>query len=139
MNTNVTTCEKCGVTYAVGSWPFCKGGHGRAQSSIQTDEAWIGGKWIENLGHEPVLVTSRQDLKRQMALHGCEQRIKHVPGDKYLINHAVPSAYTLECARILLTRGHESSTEPPLWTREPEFSVRVLSSGEVTPVTRKVE
>ena len=132
------TCETCGRTLEVGSWPWCPhdptGGH-----AIQTNESFIGGLTIENLGHEPVTVYSREEFKEQMVAHGCEQRIKHVPGDKYLTNWDVPSAYTLECARILLTRGHESSTEPPLWTREPEFTVRVLSSGEVRPLTRKVE
>ena len=29
----MTKCEKCGVEYDVGDWPFCKGGHGRVLPS----------------------------------------------------------------------------------------------------------
>ncbi len=24
------TCERCGATIEIGDWPFCKGGHGKA-------------------------------------------------------------------------------------------------------------
>ncbi len=104
-----TPCEKCGRELEVGDFPFCP--HGRSSHAIQTNESFIGGVTIENMGHEPVTVYSREEYKAQMAAHGCEQRIKHVPGDKYLKSWDVPSAYTLECARILLSRG-ASAPEP---------------------------
>lgn len=78
----MTSCDMCGERLEVGTWPWCP--HGRAQSSIQTDEAFIGGMTLEHMGHEPVTVYSRAELKREMEKRGLEQRIKWTPGDKHL-------------------------------------------------------
>ena len=46
--------------------------------NIQTDEQFIGGLQVENLGHEIVTVYSRQQLKREMDARGLEPRVRHV-------------------------------------------------------------
>ncbi len=48
--------------------------------AIQTDEAFIGGRVYENLGDQPVVVYSRQQLKREMDARGLEQKVRHVGG-----------------------------------------------------------
>lgn len=76
-----------------------------ASHGIVTDEAFIGGLEIENLGHEPVTVYSRADLARHMQEAGVEQRIKYVPGDKHLTDWSkVIDPYTLAAATALVSR-----------------------------------
>ncbi len=105
------TCASCGRELTIGQWPFCP--HGiPAGNAIQTDEAFIGGQTIENMGHTPVTVYSRQEFQEQMARHGVEQRIKWVPGDKHLQNFgAYIDKQTLENARILVSRGRGGDGE----------------------------
>ena len=31
-------CEKCGIPYGIGDWPFCKGGHGRYTGGVIGDD-----------------------------------------------------------------------------------------------------
>lgn len=98
-------CDRCGVVLRIGEWPFCP--HGTpGGNAIETDESFIGGQVIENLGPEPVTVYSRLELKQEMAKRGLEQRIKWAgPSDKYLTNWAAGiDAQTLENARCLVTR-----------------------------------
>lgn len=99
------TCERCGQELHVGEWPFCP--HGTSLGiAIESNERFIGGITIENMGHEPVTVYSREEFKEQMTRHGVEQRIKYVPGDKHLQNWGnYIDPYTLEQARILVERG----------------------------------
>ena len=73
--------------------------------SIQTNEAFIGGQVIENLGHDPVTVYSRDELKVRMAEAGVEQRIKYVPGDHYLTDWSMGiDAQRLADVTALLSR-----------------------------------
>lgn len=99
------TCKSCGHDLQVGEWPFCP--HGTpGGNAIETNERFIGGVTIENMGHDPVTVYSREEFNEQMARHNVEQRIKWVPGDKHLQNWgAYVDPYTLEAARILVSRG----------------------------------
>lgn len=88
----------------IGEWPYCP--HGQAHSAIQTNEAFIGGLTIENLGDQPVTVYSREELARAMRAANVEQHIHYVPGDRFLTNWAAGiDAQTLDNARVLLTRG----------------------------------
>jgi hypothetical protein len=68
-------CEKCGAPLAVGDFPFCP--HGRGSFTITPDE-WPGGKTFENLGHTPVKVRSRSELKREMKARGLQECVRHV-------------------------------------------------------------
>lgn len=49
-----------------------------AAPAMHTDDPFIGGKTIENMGHTPVTVYSRQEFKRAMRERGVEQRVQHV-------------------------------------------------------------
>jgi hypothetical protein len=68
-------CEKCGEPIQIGSWPFCKGGHGRGTNNVIGDEI---DEWNENVGHEPVHFTSRQERRRYLKEHGLQEFVRHV-------------------------------------------------------------
>lgn len=102
------TCERCGHPLAIGDFPFCKGSpaqHGPMRQAIETNEAFIGGLTLENLGPEPVTVYSREEYKLAMARAGVEQHIKWVPGDRHLQNWgAYIDPYTMAAAKALVER-----------------------------------
>ena len=88
----------------VGQWPFCPHGtpHG---NTIETNERFIGGVTIENMGPDPVTVYSREEYKAEMLKHGVEQHIKWVPGDRHLQNWGMfIDPYTLAAATTLVER-----------------------------------
>ena len=125
---NANVCEECGKTLVVGSWPWCPHGHGA--SSIETDESFIGGLTIENMGDQPVTVHSRAELKREMDARGLEQRIKYVPGDKHLTNWALGiDATTLANATALLSRGSQRAEREALLP-SLQMEVRALETDE---------
>ena len=79
-----------------------------SSASVAGDE-YPGGKTFENLGHEPVTVYSRSELRRELKTRGLEECVRHVPvpgTDKspHTTSWDVPSAYTLEQAKLLLER-----------------------------------
>jgi hypothetical protein len=106
-------CDHCGEELVIGAWPFCP--HGRPMDgahAIQTNEQFIGGMTLENLGHDPVTVYSREEFKQAMLRANVEQRIKWVPGDHYLQNFgAYIDPYTMEAARALVSRQGERDAE----------------------------
>ena len=98
-------CERCSHEIRVGDWPYCP--HGTpGGNAIETNESFIGGVTIENMGHDPVTVYSREEYKAEMLKHGVEQHIKWVPGDKHLKNWGMYiDPYTLAAAKALVERG----------------------------------
>ena len=68
-------CADCGRSVAIGDWPFCP--HGPAHFGVIPDE-WPGGKVFENLGHDPVTLYSRSELKREMDKRGLQPFVRHV-------------------------------------------------------------
>ena len=102
------TCERCGYELQIGDYPFCKGrqsDHGPMGQAIETNESFIGGMTLENLGHDPVTVYSREEYKQAMIKANVEQHIKYVEGDHYLKDWSKSiDPKTLENARILVAR-----------------------------------
>lgn len=82
------TCERCGKEIQVGEWPFCNGvtGHGfpeRAGGAAMIDDQLAGGaRYFENLGHAPVWVESKSQLRDEMRARNLMHRVEHkgVPG-----------------------------------------------------------
>ena len=70
-----TRCSKCGAALAIGDYPFCP--HGRYAGAMVGDE-FPGGKTFDNLGHEPVTVYSKSELKREMDKRGLKPFVRHV-------------------------------------------------------------
>ena len=68
-------CDKCGEILEIGSWPFCKGGHGRGTNSVIGDEI---DEWNENVGHTPVHFTSRIEKRRYLKEKGLLEFVRHV-------------------------------------------------------------
>jgi hypothetical protein len=50
---------------------------GGTTGGVIVDE-WPGGQTFHNLGHEPVTLYSRTELRREMAARGLEHRVRHV-------------------------------------------------------------
>lgn len=76
-------------------------------SSVVGDE-WSGGggRWIENLGDQPVYCQTKSDLQKEMDKRNLRHPDRYVPGDKHLSNWGAGiDAYTLESARVLLSRS----------------------------------
>lgn len=59
-------CPKCGKTYRVGDFPFCKGGHGPYQINVIDDTIEGGPRWFETMGHEPVWIESKSQWRREV-------------------------------------------------------------------------
>ena len=111
---NQTTCPRCGARYGVGASPWCRDEHRGGTSAVEA-VTWPGGKWFENLGHEPVRCDSPADLKREMKARGLEPMVRHRDGDPHTRSWATMDAYTLESGRILAERQATSKvrhTEP---------------------------
>jgi hypothetical protein len=60
---NTVRCERCGVEYGVGGFPFCKGGHGRYNVNVIDDQIEGGPRFFETFGHEPVWIGSKSEWR----------------------------------------------------------------------------
>jgi len=76
------TCEKCGVEYGVGQFPFCKGGHGTMRGSVIADEI-PGGMLIEHglvgPNGEPQRFYSKSEIAREAKRRGLVNIVEHIP------------------------------------------------------------
>ena len=74
------TCDLCKQTYTVGEWPWCP--HGSAKHFGEDPlEPYVD----ENLGHEPVEITSRAQRRRIMSQRKLEYaNIKKTRGFTYV-------------------------------------------------------
>lgn len=103
-------CDQCGYAAEKEYVGSCHAVH---QDSI------IGGMWLENLGHEPVWVESKQQLERERKGRGLVEFVRHVsvPGtDKapYTTNWASISKETLLNAKSMLeSHAQRSSGQAP--------------------------
>ncbi len=118
-------CAKCGgaTEYIWRSNP----------ASIQTDESFIGGQVIHNLGDQPITVYSRTELKHAMAKANATQKIKWVPGDQHLTNWGLGiDQYTLDAAKALVSRpgALKGPEDDPAALQTLQTSIRTLKPGE---------
>ncbi len=135
-----TVCEfEEPIVVAGGTHPPCAQCGGATEyiwrsnpASIQTNESYIGGVTIENLGDTPVTVYSREEFKHAVEKAGAVHAPKWVPGDKYLTNWGAGiDAQTLENARVLVSRqGATDKDADPGKLRTVETSIRYLKPGE---------
>ena len=92
--------------------PVCGGATERlwvGRSAKVIGDEFIGGHVFENLGHDPVTVYSRSELRRELKQRGLEECVRHVPvpgTDKspHTTTWDVPSEYALRQAKALLER-----------------------------------
>lgn len=71
------TCEKCHAVVEIGSWPFCP--HGRHGRFAVISDAIVGGaRMFENLGHEPVWIETKSQLRHELAARGLREHVRHV-------------------------------------------------------------
>ena len=79
------TCDKCGAEYGVGQFPFCKGGHGYYNVSVIDDQIEGGPRFFETLGHHPVWIESKSQLKREAEARNLESCVRH--DNDYYVRH----------------------------------------------------
>lgn len=131
-------CEKCGVDYGIGDWPFCPHGHG--SGVVVGDEM---DQVIENNGTpHPIRFRSRAALKAHMDAHGLVSKVRHVP--LHQGTDASPhttdwskgiDAYTMEAARVLLSRPNARHVTEPAPSLPIDHTIRVLDTGVIGKYT----
>jgi hypothetical protein len=78
----MTKCEKCGIEYGIGDWPFCKGGHGKYKGSVIADEIPGGVEIRHGLCNEdgsPRRYYSHSEIAKEAKRRGLVNRVEHVP------------------------------------------------------------
>jgi hypothetical protein len=63
-------CDKCGATYGIGDYPFCKGGHGPYNVSVIDDELEGGPRRFETMGDDAPFIASKSQWKREVDARG---------------------------------------------------------------------
>lgn len=74
-------CDKCGKELQVGEFPFCPHGFLERPLAVIDDQIVGGARFFENLGHEPVWIESKSQLRAEMAARGLREKVRHV-GEK---------------------------------------------------------
>lgn len=83
------TCDACGRALVVGDYPFCP--HGAIRTSVNGDECDY---WDDNLGHEPIHITSWSQRRQLMAERGLIEKVKWAgPNDRHVKRWDAPPAY----------------------------------------------
>jgi hypothetical protein len=109
------TCDRCcrdleTGEHGIGLCPLEPRSHGL---SVIPDEI-PGGQWFENGFERPMKFYSHSAHRKALADRGREIVAKWAgPNDRHLKRWDVPSAKTLEDARILLSRGKVQAPETP--------------------------
>lgn len=72
------TCDQCGKELQVGEWPFCPHGFSERPFAVIDDSIAGGPRYFENLGHEPVFIESKSQLRAELAARGLREHVRHV-------------------------------------------------------------
>jgi len=118
--------------------------HGR--TAAVRDDHWPGGRTFENLGHEPVTVFSRSELKREMQARGLQECVRHVPtpgSDRSPFTEnwaATISPYSIEEAKRLVERvtGGDDSGASLGVPDPPEVRIADEPQQIVTPSAEEI-
>jgi hypothetical protein len=97
----------------------------RSKAAYVVQDSIEGGQWFENGFEKPMKFYSHSEHRAALAARGREIVAKWAgPNDRHLKRWDVPSAKTLEDARILLSRGKVSAPDtvaedlPPIVKRD---------------------
>lgn len=110
---STTTCPDCGISYGLGASPFCSHKHEPMSSVRQPAVTYPGGLTLWNMGVPgPTTVYSESERKALMKERGLREAVWHIPSpdsDQSPVTRSwdTPCAYTLEQARILVSRQGE--------------------------------
>lgn len=119
-------CDTCGASLSVGDYPFCP--HGRGMPAAHGDDI-PGGQWFENGFDAPQKFYSHSEHRRALQERGCQIVAKYAgPHDRHLTNWAaMMDPYTLEAARVLVSRGPTRAAETATRRPDPDITVTVRS------------
>lgn len=118
------TCPVCGKTLQVSDWPYCP--HGRGMSASHQDSI-PGGMVVENGFEHPIRVYSHSEHRRLLKERGCVIAAKNAgPNDKICRPWTTMDAYTLEAARVLVSRGTTKAPDAPF---RPDADVSLTKSS----------
>lgn len=112
-----TICTACGETLRPGDWPWCP--HGATAFAAHSDDI-PGGQVIETIAHEPMTFYSKKAIVAAADAHGLR------PTDRFPSWRGVIDAKTLDNARVLLSRG--SQTTETVTCQTASFTVRELKT-----------
>lgn len=129
METQTTTCERCGAALHLADYPFCP--HGNSHTVFVRDER-PGGVVYENYGPQPVRFDSESERRAYMKANGLVQRegFKPMPGTD-IDPAGIPNPkgymdpYTMEAGRALLSRSKprdEEAVEIHITTEEDNLT-----------------
>lgn len=105
------TCDTCGKTLVLGSWPWCP--HDTGTGVKYFEDAVPGGFVAENGFDQPTRFYSHSEHRAALAARGLEVQAKWSgPNDKHLSRMDIPCAATLESAAILLSRKKSTPFAP---------------------------
>ena len=115
------TCPDCGQPIAIGSWPFCKDGHDRANVGVQPNDI-PGGETLENVADHPVTFYSRSEKRRYLKEHGMVEFVRHVPvpGSDKSEHTTSWTGVNLEAGRVLAERQAQTKATTPAYKPNPE-------------------
>jgi len=67
-----TRCDECGAMMEMGSWPFCGGDPSKHEvvRNCHMGEEPLEPYWDENLGPDPILITTRGQRRKIMEEQG---------------------------------------------------------------------
>lgn len=63
-------CERCGLEYGIGQYPFCKGGHGHWNVSVIDDQLEGGPRRFETMGPDAPYIESKSQWRREVDARG---------------------------------------------------------------------
>ena len=72
------TCEKCGATVQPGEWPWCPHGFPERPLAVIDDSIIGGARMFENLGHEPVWIETKSQLRAELKARNLREHVQHV-------------------------------------------------------------
>lgn len=75
------TCPKCGKEIQVSEWPWCPHGFSERPFAVIDDQIVGGARVFENLGHEPVFIETKSQLRAELRARGLREHVRHV-GEK---------------------------------------------------------
>lgn len=129
-----TRCDTCGAEYGIGQWYRCP--HGSVSGTVIDDQIEGGPRFFDHLGHEPVWIETKTQLQAELDKRGLRLMDRWAgESDRHLSNWAAAiDPYTLESARVLLSRGsggRAAASSPETAVQSFRSSVRAVKLSEL--------
>lgn len=71
-------CGACKRPISVGEWPFCPHGFPERPLAVIDDQIVGGARYFENLGHDPVYIETKSQLRAELKARNLREHVRHV-------------------------------------------------------------